>query len=161
MAQKVKNLPAVQETWVWSLGREDPLKGMATHSSIFAWRIPWTEEPNGLQSMVLQRVRHEWATNKKKWHWMISSMRPGPYASHSIFKVCLLNPKMCGENKACKTASITAETGQDWNPRPATWIRPFEHTGSAYNFNIYLLNKVECPSADYSRLHWPLWNITS
>ena len=45
----VKNLPAVQETWVQSLGREDPLeKGLATHSSILAWRIPWTEEPGGL-----------------------------------------------------------------------------------------------------------------
>ena len=48
----VKNLPATQETWVQSLGQEDPLqKGMATHSSIPAWRIPWTEEPGGLQSM--------------------------------------------------------------------------------------------------------------
>ena len=46
--QTVKNLPAMQETRVWSLGREDPLKnGMATHSSILAWRIPWTEEPGG------------------------------------------------------------------------------------------------------------------
>ena len=52
VAQTVKNLPAIWETWVWSLGREDPLeKGMATHSSIFAWRIPWVEEPGGLQSM--------------------------------------------------------------------------------------------------------------
>ena len=48
----VKNLPAIQETWIKSLGREDPLeKGMATNSSILAWRIPWTEEPGGLQSM--------------------------------------------------------------------------------------------------------------
>ena len=57
----VKNLPAVQqlqELWVRSLGWEDPLEeGMATHSSILAWRIPWTEEPGGLQSMGLQRVR--------------------------------------------------------------------------------------------------------
>ena len=53
----VKNLPAVQETWVRSLGREDPLEmGMATHSSILAWEIPWREEPGGLQSMGLQRV---------------------------------------------------------------------------------------------------------
>ena len=53
----VKNLPAMRETQVRSLGREDPLeKGMATHSSILAWRIPWTEEPGGLQSMGLQRV---------------------------------------------------------------------------------------------------------
>ena len=60
----VRNLPVVQETWVQSLGQEDPLeKRMATHSSILAWRIPWTEEPGGLQFMGLQRVRHNWATN--------------------------------------------------------------------------------------------------
>ena len=65
MAQWVKNALALspmqeaQETWVLSLGQEDPLeKGMATHSSILAWRIPWTEEPGVLQSMGLQRVGH-------------------------------------------------------------------------------------------------------
>jgi len=60
VAQTVKNLPAMQETQVQSLGQEDPLeKGMATHSSILAWKIPWTEEPEGLLSMGLQRVRHD------------------------------------------------------------------------------------------------------
>ena len=60
MAQMVKNLPAMHETWVRSLGQEDPLeKGMATHSCILAWRIPWTEKPGGLQSMGSQRVRHD------------------------------------------------------------------------------------------------------
>ena len=60
MAQMVKNLPAMQEIWVWSLYWEDPLKkGMATHSSILAWRIPWTGEPGGLQSIGLQRDRHD------------------------------------------------------------------------------------------------------
>ena len=55
----VKNLPAMRETWVRSLGWEDPLEeGMATHSSILAWRIPWTEEPGRLQSMGSQRVGH-------------------------------------------------------------------------------------------------------
>ena len=60
---EVKNLPTMQETqetWVRSLGQEDPLEeGMATHSSILAWRIPCAEEPGGLQSMGLQRVRHD------------------------------------------------------------------------------------------------------
>ena len=57
MVQMVNNLPAVHETHVQSLGWEDPLeKEMATHSSIFAWRIPWTEEPSGLQSIRLERV---------------------------------------------------------------------------------------------------------
>ena len=55
----VKSLPAVQETWVQSLGWQDPLeKEMATHSSTLAWKIPWTEEPDRLQSMGLQRVGH-------------------------------------------------------------------------------------------------------
>ena len=64
VAQMVKNLPAMQETWVWSLGQKGPLeKGTATHSSILAWRIPWTEEPDGLQSMGSQRARHDWVTN--------------------------------------------------------------------------------------------------
>ena len=55
IAQLVKNLPVMQETWVRFLGQEDPLeKEMATHSSILAWRIPWTEEPGGLQSMGSQ-----------------------------------------------------------------------------------------------------------
>ena len=59
VAQKVKNLPKVQKTQVQSLGLEDPLeKGMATHSSILAWRTPWTKEPDGLQSMGSQKVRH-------------------------------------------------------------------------------------------------------
>ena len=61
VAQIVKNLPAVKETQVRSLAWEDPLeKRMATHSSILAWRIPWIEEPGGLQSMGLQRVGHDW-----------------------------------------------------------------------------------------------------
>ena len=60
VAQLVKHLPAMREMWVQSLGQEDPLeKDMATHSSIFAWRIPWTEEPGGLQSMGSQRVGHD------------------------------------------------------------------------------------------------------
>ena len=57
VAQRLKRLPTMQETWVRSLGQEDPLeKEMATHSSILAWRIPWTEEPGGLESTGSQRV---------------------------------------------------------------------------------------------------------
>ena len=64
MTQIVKNLPAMQETWVQSLGGEDPLDNrMATHFSILAWRISWTEEPDGLQSTGSQRVKHNGATN--------------------------------------------------------------------------------------------------
>ena len=60
VARRLKRLPAIRETWVQSLGREDPLeKEMATHSSILDWRIPWTEEPGGLQFMGSQRVGHD------------------------------------------------------------------------------------------------------
>ena len=75
VAQKVKNPPAMQETWLWSLGLEDSLeKGMVTHSRIFAQRTPWTEEPGRLQSMGSQIVGHDWATftstgKKKKFHF--------------------------------------------------------------------------------------------
>ena len=78
MAQTVKNLSAMQETWAWSLSREDPLeKGMATYSSILAWRIPSTKEPGGPQSMRSRRVGHDWATNtftlsdakQTQWAW--------------------------------------------------------------------------------------------
>ena len=63
MAQRLKRLPAIQETWVRSLGQKNPLeKGMATHSSVLVWRIPWMEEPDGLQSTGSQRVGHDWAT---------------------------------------------------------------------------------------------------
>ena len=64
VAQRLKRLTAMRETWVQSLGQEDPLeKEMATYSSILAWRIPWMEEPGGLQSTGSQRVRHDWATS--------------------------------------------------------------------------------------------------
>ena len=60
VAQRLKHLPAMPKTWVRSLGWEDPLeKEMATHSSILAWRIPWTEEPGGLQSTESQKVGHD------------------------------------------------------------------------------------------------------
>ena len=78
VVQRVKNLPAREEIQVQSLGREDPLeKGTNIHSNILAWRIPWTEEPGGLQSMGSQRVGHNWATEYSTqqqpsplaWHW--------------------------------------------------------------------------------------------
>ena len=66
VAQSIKNLPAMRETWVRPLGWEDPLEeGMGTHSSILAWRIPWTEEPGGLQ-LGLQSVRHDLLTKQQQ-----------------------------------------------------------------------------------------------
>ena len=65
VAQRVKRLPTMWETWVRFLGREDPLeKEMATHSSTLAWKIPWSEKPGRLQSMGSQRVGHDWATSR-------------------------------------------------------------------------------------------------
>ena len=79
MAQRIKRLPAMQETQVRSLGWEDPLeKEMATHSSILAWRIPWTEEPGGLQSMGSQRVRNDWVT---------SHSLPNIFGSHVLLNI--------------------------------------------------------------------------
>ena len=64
VAQTVKRLPTMRQTWVWSLGQEDPLeKEMATHSSTLAWKIPWTEEPGRLQSMGFQKVGHDWVSS--------------------------------------------------------------------------------------------------
>ena len=70
VAQTVKNLPEMQEIWVWSLGQEYALeKGKAIHSSILAWKIPSTGEPGGLQSVGSQRVGHDWVTNTRtSWH---------------------------------------------------------------------------------------------
>ena len=69
----VKNPPAMQKTWVWSLGWEDPLEeGMATLSSILAWRIPWTEEPGQLQSMWSQRVGHDWSDRACMRAWKVN-----------------------------------------------------------------------------------------
>ena len=79
VAQTVKNPPAMWKIWVWSLVLEDPLEeGMATHSSIPAWRIPRTEEPSRLQSKGLPRVEHEWATK---------------HSTEQLFLVC--KPKTC------------------------------------------------------------------
>ena len=76
MAQRLKSLPPVRETWVRSLGREDPLeKEMLNHSSILAWRIPWIEKPRGLQSTGWQRVGHDGVTS------------PSPYFSHIALSI--------------------------------------------------------------------------
>ena len=78
VAQMVKNLPAMQETQVWSLDWEDPLeKEMATRCSILAWEIPWTEEPGRLQSMGSQRVGHNWVINTSFFLYY-------PYNAHRI-----------------------------------------------------------------------------
>ena len=95
MAQRLKCLPAMWETWVWSLGQEDPLeKEIATHSSILAWRSPRMEEPGGLQSMGLQRVRHDWV---KGFLW--STCDPGDNTVESFWT---------GETHGCGQCSLFA-----------------------------------------------------
>ena len=80
VAQTVKHLPTMHETRVRSLGREVLLeKEMATHSSILAWKIPWTEEPCRLQSMGLQRVGHDGATSLQEGKWRMKIREMGPY----------------------------------------------------------------------------------
>ena len=76
VAHMVRNLPAMQETQLRSLGQEDPLeKGMATHSSNLAWKIPWTEQPHGLQSKGSQRVGHDWACPQRGTHKEVQQLR--------------------------------------------------------------------------------------
>ena len=91
--QAVKNLPAMWETWVWSLGWEDPLEEvMATHSSILAWEPLWTEEPGGLQSMASQRVWYNWVTkhNTSPKFPLLPSQNPHPLATTRLFSMSLI-----------------------------------------------------------------------
>ena len=89
VAQTVKNLPAMQETQVQSLNWEDPLeKGIATHSSILAWRIPWTEEPGGLQSMGSQKLdMTEQVTLTRDLWWPVS--QPATHSDFSHTELCV------------------------------------------------------------------------
>ena len=103
VAQRIKHLPAVQETWVWSLGWEDSLeKEMAPHSSILAWRIPWIEEPGRLQSTGSQRVGHDWATSLSLSNTYLESLNYKAKNRNGILGASLLVqksvfflPRMC------------------------------------------------------------------
>ena len=100
VAQMVKNPPTMQETWVRSLGWEDPLEeGMATDSRILVWRIPWTEEPGGLQSMGSQRVRHDWVT-KHSTAWTVrQSVLFGNALGTVICSTCLWRSQLGSHQK--------------------------------------------------------------
>ena len=99
-AQMVKNLPAMQETWVQSLGWEDSLeKRMATHSSILAWRIPWTEEPGGLQSTRSQSDTTDCLALTLEAQWTVWTLGPKPWPDTHLGGVptpspCLGSPSM-------------------------------------------------------------------
>ena len=84
-AQTVKNLPAMQETWVQPLGREDPLeKKMATHFSVLAWNIPWTEKPGGLQSIGWHRVGHNWSDLTSSMWFLPPAMYTPPLITATV-----------------------------------------------------------------------------
>ena len=101
VAQTVKNLPAMQETWVWSLGWEGPLeKGMATHFSILAWKISWTEEPGKLESMGSQRVGHNWSTKTITTCWVIWLQSSHSYSliTGKISNVTIITKEVCSRS---------------------------------------------------------------
>ena len=123
VTQMVKNLPAMQENGVRFLGWEDPLeKGMATHSSSLAWRITWTEEPGGLQSMGSQRVRHDWVT----FTFTHSGRLPKELIRKWI-KLSLDNSqkrKLMDSHNALSTDAGPTNPGQSY--KPLGWfLRPF------------------------------------
>ena len=135
VAQMVKHLPAMQETRVWSLGQEDSLeKEMATHSSTLAWKIPWMEEPGRLQSMELQRVRHDWATSPSpcplsQWcHPTISSSVlpysscPQSFPASGSFPVYWLFPSGDQTVGALTSASVLPMNSQGWYPLGMTGL---------------------------------------
>ena len=100
MAQTVKNLPAMQETQVWSLGQKVLLEEeMAAHCSTLAWRIPWTEELGGPQSMGLQRVRHDWATHNftsiRTWQDNVGDFTGGAVVKESTRQCRRLETWVC------------------------------------------------------------------
>ena len=146
------NLLAVHETTVQSLSQEDPLqKGMATHSSFLAWRIPWTEEPSRLQSMELQKVRHDWATNTFSWHFGSFAVVEARLPSHEVIPVTLwglltkspiedLRPyskscnnlwTVCGNHLG--GGSPACQGFSQWQPQPTPW-QQLQHRTAQLSF---------------------------
>ena len=120
VAQVVENLPAMQETQVWSLGQEDPLeKGMAIHSSILAWSIPWKEELDGLQPVGSQKVKHngatEWLTSSFPYHnkqdvtWLLTGLHP------EHFDLGVLR-RFSSAVKACNEWDLGSTPGSERSP---------------------------------------------
>ena len=109
----------MKETWVLSLGQEDPLeKGMALHSSILAWRSPWTEEPGELQFLGLQTVRHDWATKLFTFFWAAHSLQESQPRSYPV------------RNSSCPWETLRLQTTRSWSPTACainitkrTWYR--------------------------------------
>ena len=139
------------ETWVWSLGWEDPLEeGIATLSSILAWRIPWTEEPGGLQSMGLQRVRHDWSdsthTAQCQLFWLFQ-----------LLSICYQDGSLQLCSDLCWD-SVTRQRGEECRLSSPSWgiLRFWDSVTSSFKKNfIYLtVQGLSCHTWDlYSLLH--------
>ena len=127
----VNNPLAMQETQVWSLGWEDPLgKGMANHSSILAWRIPWTEEPVNLQSIGLQRVGHNWSDwahtpagekgteqesgdGFRRWEWSPVDLQGNGHFSYAVTGTCIYFNNMWAQNQSWASTELT-DSATSW-----------------------------------------------
>ena len=133
VAQRLKCLPAMWETWVRSLGREDPLeKEMATHSSILAWGIPWTEEPGRLQSMGSQRVGHDWATSLH-FHHESNAISTGSSVLSSVpLSVQSLSCVQLCDSKDCSTPGFPVH--HQLPELPQTHVHRVGETGPWRNY---------------------------
>ena len=167
VAQMVKTPPAMKETQVWSLGWEDPLeKSMATHSSLLVWRIPWTEEPGGLQSVKLQRVRHDWASNSFTftsfykwnldlvlWRWpqlcftCLNSLLHSVYLWFSMWSL----QTRCFIIDMSELVSVFWVSVADPDLFPITWA---DHLGSPLWLGPCLSSSVQSCGSDCSPASW-------
>ena len=140
VVQVVKNLPAIWETWVPSLGQEDPLeKEMATHSSILAWRIPWTEELGGLQSIELQRVGHDWVISLALFYrtaWL-----------HSPVIKCKFMCLMQSEARQTKTSELRAGKGLLKGQARRTVAQGLVEVNLSTILDLFGFNQFICPWA--------------
>ena len=131
------------KNWAWSLGQDDPLeKGMATHSRSLAWKIPWTEEPGGLQSMGLQRVRHIWMTNT----FTNTLNKTGTESPLDVWKDSTINHLRATvlKNICLTTMSRVYPWGHEWKVPPPHYIskKLLEHFFSFYQ-------KLRVPTSEF------------
>ena len=159
VAQMVKNLSAVQETWVQSLNQEDPLeKGMAIHSNNLTWKFLWTEEPGRLESKGSQRVRHDWVTNTlTRPAWRSSGMRNYIFIQRFLKHQWSINEKKSFERRRYQKFFSEGENQPLWTNRCSINSR----TGVAFGSRI---NSISTPSrngATWLHHHLEQWHIWS
>ena len=119
------------ETWAWSLGLEDPLEeGMTTHSSILAWRTPWTEEPSGLQSMGMQRVIHEWNDLGCMHAWVLLGWSI-PREQRKVFQTSSTYLLFWGGFPGGSDGKESAYNAEDQGSIPGSGRSPGEQNGMA------------------------------